>query len=340
MDISGCQSVRGSLFSFVGFGAVRACCLLACILLSILSGSILLAQDTKASASTAADKPTTEADVMSAAAAGPSAEASAEVKSQAETHWKRAFPNKGVQWFETPNFLVAGAMDKSALEVHGQRAETIWAQWQRAISSRASSKPPSSSAQPQKLVIFVVSRPYELNEFALMVEERWLPRPLDTAFWKSEGKYAYVVVMASADETLSASPLGRALAGASLARSGRYPLWFERGMADAFSARVTPDHPRVAKIQAKQAALIQLLTKPNDFRTGAASLEVADAAACSFVQFLQRERGPFQQLLQAEASTSAEWEKKLAALYRAPIDQVVDRWWQQLGDSKRRRKAG
>lgn len=283
-----------------------------------------------------ADAPAADASTAQAS----TAQASAQVKSQAESHWKRAFPNKSVQWIETANFLVAGAVDESALEVQGQRAETIWAQWQRAITSRASSKSPTSSAPPHKLVIFVVSRPYELNEFALMVEERWLPRPMDTAFWKSEEKDAYVVVMASVDETLSASPLARALAGASLARSGRYPLWFERGMADAFAARVTPDHPRVAKIQAKQAALMQLLTKPNDFRTGAASLEVADAAACSFVQFLQRERAPFQQLLQTEAATSAEWEKKLSALYRAPIDQIVDRWWQQLGDSKRRRKAG
>lgn len=263
------------------------------------------------------------------------------IEQEAEAHWRRAFPRTPIHWHTTAHFLIGGGQDEATLRACGEQSEKLWEQWLRLTSSHPSKdSQKSSESSDRRLVIFVVTRPYELNEFALMVEDRWLPRPLDRSFWKSEKSYAYIVAMWSREETLASTPLARAIVGATMAHRRLYPQWFERGVADSFAMRVTPESPRTVVLQTTQAKLPQLLTKPDDFQKGAAPLNVSDAAACSFVQFLQRERGHFQMLLQLDSSDAGKWTEQVEVIYQRPMEKLVDSWWQQLGQTKRRRKAG
>lgn len=249
-------------------------------------------------------------------------------------HWERAFPNRPAQHHQTSHFLFIGSADLDLLREQGEQAETVWQQWQRWITSR---DPGRDSSDADRRVVFLVNRPYELNEFALMIEQRWLPRPIESAFWKSDPKDAYLVVRTSEEtKRLEASPWAWGLVGIELEQTGRYPLWYVRGLADAFAARLTPEHARVKRLQGIQATLSQQLKNPGDFLDGKTSLEITDAAACSFVQFLQRQRAAFQKAHHASAASPVDWEKQLASIYGMSLDQLVEQWWQQQAGTRKR----
>ncbi len=145
-----------------------------------------------------------------------------------------------------------------------------------------------------KATIYVLSRRYDYNEFAKMIEQRSLP-PEWEGHWSYNGIEAYVAVVAGAndEEEVIAKRLAAPVASLAVAsRALSVPRWFADGIGKVVAASdVKRDRAELAKIQSELITAVGSLKSGKEFFAGQLPPERADrlaAAVCD--SFLTREK--------------------------------------------------
>lgn len=243
-------------------------------------------------------------------------------KSQAEMNWQLAFPTQAFATVETDHYLIVADGTADRLQKLGQAAEAQRLEIERLLRMEGETGRP-------RVTLFIVNRLFDLNEFALMVEDRTLSRPLDESFWTISGIDAYAVSLVSANHQESASPWARSLTGLEFATLGELPDWFVRGLADAVAVKLAPEQTRAKRIAVQLANVRQVLASPQDFIAGKTSIGWADVAGCSFIQYLMREPRHFNRLIH-ELRGGQSLDASFQTAFGRGRDDLLEAWWQAL----------
>lgn len=258
-------------------------------------------------------------------------ELNTERREQAAQNWRLAFPSSEAETIETANFLVVGGEDPNRLRQVGETAEQIR---ERIVTTLHVDD--SQFATKGRTTVFVVPRVFDINEFALMVEGRNLPRPVRHAFWTVQGADCYVVVRLASEDPPDRVPLTRALTGAMLETRGGYPRWFINGTADLVQAKL---HPRSRETQRLEDSLgvLASLKQPTDILRERTSVDVVAAGGYQLVKSLQQNERQFADLL-VSVDRKAPFDAAVEKSFNRPLKQLVEQWWEIGGGGTKRRR--
>jgi hypothetical protein len=243
----------------------------------------------------------------------------------ADRNWALAFPNQAATTQDSPHFLVVGESSHEELKAYASELESTLERIQRLIATTEKQSEPEVA----RATVYVLSQYYELSEFARMIEGRALPRPANEAFWSSAGVDTYLVLRWPSDRDGAASPLTRGVAGVWLSARGGSPDWFVDGFADAVALKFTPALPRAKRLARDLTQLSKVPAKSSDFLSGRTPTDVRDAAACSLVQYLMRDRARFSLLIN-RVDRDRPFAEALQSVYGLDQAALLDQWWAQV----------
>lgn len=248
-------------------------------------------------------------------------ELNSERRAKALEHWSLAFPHQAPQTADSAHFFVVGAGSVEQLAQYAQQLEAAKERLERLVGWESDAK-----AKPARVTVFVLTQLYDASEFARMVEQRMLPRPLPEAFWKAGGTDAYLVIRWPEGGESDEMPVDRGVTGIITAARGGFPDWFVDGLADAVALKVTPELARAHTMTRAMAELPSMEADAADFFSGRTPSDMRDAAACGVVQALMRDRRRFTRLMQL-VSRERPFAEVLSEVYELQPDELVTKWW-------------
>jgi hypothetical protein len=101
------------------------------------------------------------------------------------------------------------------------------------------------------------------------------------------------------------------------------------GFADAVALKFTPALPRAKRLARDLTQLSKVPAKSSDFLSGRTPTDVRDAAACSLVQYLMRDRARFSLLIN-RVDRDRPFAEALQSVYGLDQAALLDQWWAQV----------
>jgi len=238
----------------------------------------------------------------------------------ASAHWAKALPDLTSHSAKAASFHVIGSADNARLEAVAATAETQAARIAKWL------KLSPAELLPAPVTLFLFDRRTDYSEFALMVEERELPRE-SRSHWHYDALDPYLCILAADDAELNLS-LTETMVGLHLESLGDLPRWYREGMAQALAAKLDPKAPLVRSWDDAAQETLQRVTKPEDFLQSALVPTENRALAYSFAKQLLKSSGPTNLLLKSLQNGETFAEAFEAAYKRAP-EALIPAWKQQ-----------
>jgi mono/diheme cytochrome c family protein len=238
----------------------------------------------------------------------------------ATAHWTKALPDLASNRAVGTTFLVMGNDDVAQLEQVARAADTQTARVAKAL------KVPPADLLPGPVTLYLFHRRTDYSEFALMVEERELPREFRN-HWHHDVLDPYFCILA-ADEAELNLALIETITGLYLESLGDAPRWYREGTAQALASKLDPKSPVVHSWDNTAQEVLTRVAKPEEFLTGGLVATENRALAYSFAKYLLKSGSPAQQLLKRLQDRES-FADAFAAAYKKTPEDLIPAWTQQ-----------
>ncbi|HEY1601006.1 MAG TPA: c-type cytochrome domain-containing protein [Pirellulales bacterium] len=238
---------------------------------------------------------------------------------RAEKIWAGVAPEGRTKPLQSANFILLGNVSAERLAEVAKLAET-----ERAKIVRLLKLDGAAPLVKGSLILFVLQKSSDYDEFVRIVEQREAPRgTVGHAQSTGSDMYACFVASSGKDEILPALAAEQ-VAGGFLLSFGSVPAWFAAGAARTIAARVEPKNPLVKKWEAEVQNLPP--AEAADSFLSATAFDPETTARCyAFVRGMTQKL-PLLQSLVAILDQEQDFDESLTAIYRHDARALLELW--------------